>query len=84
MSYGLVQSGHKFKDEAMQGLSDVARLEENRDRTNENLKQEKKNTETNAVMSGATTGAMMGSQIMPGWGTVIGGVVGAVGGWVLS
>lgn len=34
--------------------------------------------------SGAASGAMLGSQVMPGWGTLIGGVVGAIGGYFLS
>jgi hypothetical protein len=33
-----------------------------------------------SVLSGAVSGAIAGSQIMPGWGTVIGGVVGGLAG----
>ena len=88
MSYGLVQSGHKFRDESMQGLRDVAALEKSREQTNESLKQQKKQTETSAMVGGATAGAMIGAKYgtaaMPGWGTLIGAGVGAVAGWLLS
>ena len=33
-----------------------------------------------AVLGGAASGAMMGSAILPGWGTAIGGVLGGIGG----
>lgn len=36
------------------------------------------------VGSGAMSGAGMGTQIMPGWGTVIGGVAGGLGGWMFG
>jgi energy-converting hydrogenase Eha subunit F len=37
-----------------------------------------------AALHGATTGAYLGSQIMPGWGTVVGGALGAIVGGISS
>jgi hypothetical protein len=37
-----------------------------------------------SALGGAAAGATIGTQIMPGWGTAIGGLIGGVGGYVSS
>lgn len=34
--------------------------------------------------TGAATGAMLGSEVLPGWGTAIGGALGAIGGGLVG
>lgn len=84
MNYGLIQSGRNIRREAMQGLSDVARNNEQREQTNQSLKEAKRQQETVSSASGAVMGAQIGTQVMPGWGTAIGAGLGLLAGWALS
>ncbi len=83
MSYGLIQYGRGMKGESLQGLSQVARNEEQREMTNKGLKQAKRQQETTSAASGAVMGAQMGSAGGP-WGMVAGAAIGALAGWSLS
>ncbi len=51
-------------------------MEQNREIANDQADQAQKNSQ----MSGTATGAMIGTQIMPGWGTAIGAVIGFAAG----
>ena len=76
MSYSIMQAGQSTKNKATGSLKTLSDLEQNREMTNNNLEQQQKS----AQMSGTASGAMIGTQIMPGWGTAIGAVVGFVAG----
>lgn len=41
-----------------------------------------KNVRGKTALKGAASGAAIGTQILPGWGTAIGAVVGGIGGWI--
>lgn len=74
MSYGLTQAGLGMKSDAHRGLKEVAQMEEQRNQHNESVKQQQKQSK----ISGAASGAMMGTMIMPGLGTVVGGALGYI------
>lgn len=78
---GLVGMGQKQQNEALGMLGQAAEEEQKRKLENERLEHERKqgNVQLGAT-AGALAGATYGSEILPGWGTVIGGVLGAVGG----
>ena len=76
MAYSIMQAGQSTKNKATGSLKSLSDMEQNRDMTNENLDQQQKSSQ----MSGAASGAMIGTQIMPGWGTAIGAAVGFVAG----
>ncbi|WP_206015966.1 hypothetical protein [Pseudoalteromonas sp. Z1A2] len=76
MSYSIMQAGQSTKNKATGSLKTLSDLEQNREMTNNNLDQQQKS----AQLSGAGSGAMIGTQIMPGWGTAIGAVVGFAAG----
>ena len=85
--YGLIGAGRQFKGEAMQGLSDVANTDQQREMTNQSLKNAKKMQEKSTMASGAVTGAMIGAQYgsiggVPGM--AIGAGIGLLAGWELS
>ncbi len=76
MGYSIMQAGQSTKNKATGSLKTLSDMEQNREMTNDNLDQQQKS----AQMSGAASGAMIGTQIMPGWGTAIGAAVGFVAG----
>lgn len=83
MSYGIIQSGRTIKNEALQGLSQVARNDQQREMTNKGLKDAKRQQEISSTLGGAMTGAMLGSKV----GTIggpMGMALGALAGWALS
>lgn len=89
MSYGLIQSGRGMKGEALQGLSDVARNNEQREQTNQGLKDAKRSQEMSTMATGAVTGAMAASGAKAGMfagpmGMAIGAGLGLLAGWALS
>jgi hypothetical protein len=73
---GLVGTGQAYQDQAMYGLEQAADLEERRNmQTRRN-----KTSRVQSEASLAGTGAAIGTQIAPGWGTVIGGAAGLLAG----
>ena len=83
--YGLLQMSQSLKQQGMAGLGDSAKLEQQRNMLNEQMKEQKKTTEKTSMASGAATGAMMGFMMGAGpVGAVVGGAVGLLGGWALS
>jgi RNA-splicing ligase RtcB len=76
MSYSIMQAGQSTKNKATESLKTLSDLEQNREMTNNNLDQQQKS----AQMSGTASGAIIGTQIMPGLGTAIGAVVGFAAG----
>lgn len=85
--YGLMQMSQNIKSNAMGGLRDAANLEQQRNNTNEQLRQAKKQAETSAMGSGAAMGAMLGAQygtVGGPMGMAIGAGIGLLGGYLLS
>ena len=76
MAYSIMDMGNSTKSQSKQSLKTLADMEQNREMVNDQNKQQKKNGQ----MSSAASGAIIGTQIMPGWGTAIGIVVGYLGG----
>ncbi len=76
-SLGLAGMGMQQQKEATDMLGKAADEEQRRNIANKQAEQQRKTTN---MTTGATTGAMIGTQIMPGWGTVIGGAIGAIAG----
>lgn len=76
MSYSIMQSGQSTKGKATDSLKTLSDMEQKRDMTNESIKTQKKTSQ----MGGAASGAMIGTTIMPGWGTAIGAVIGFAAG----
>jgi outer membrane lipoprotein SlyB len=72
----LLAVGKSTKNRANTSLKSLADMETNREMQNDQLDAQHKSNQ----MSGAATGAMIGTQIMPGWGTVIGGTIGLLAG----
>lgn len=76
-SLGLAGMGMEQQKQATDALGKAADDEQRR--IIENRRQEQQRKTTNAS-TGAAAGAMIGTQIMPGWGTAIGAVVGGLAG----
>ncbi|NRA62489.1 MAG: bacteriocin [Psychrobium sp.] len=76
MSYSIMDMGNSTKKQAKQSLDTLSKLEQNREQINAQNKQKKKGNQ----LSGMASGAMIGTQIMPGWGTAIGAAVGFLAG----
>lgn len=68
--------GKSTKSQSKQSLNTLADMEQNREITNNQIDSQKKGSQ----MSGTATGAIIGTQILPGWGTAIGGAIGLLGG----
>ena len=60
MSYGLLQQGGNVKNQAMSGIRDAAKLEQNRNLSNSAIDRQGSQAKTSNATAGATTGAMMG------------------------
>lgn len=87
MGYGLIDIAAKSRQQAMQGLSDAAKLDEQREATNRKLKAERKQQTISSVGMGAAGGAMIGASYgsvagVPG--AAVGAVVGAGIGYLSS
>ncbi|MBO1109580.1 bacteriocin [Plesiomonas shigelloides] len=72
MGYGLIDIGAQTRNQAMGGLREAARLEQQRENMNKELKAQKKQ----ATMSGIGTGAGMGFLAGGPIGALIGGGLG--------
>lgn len=73
---GLATYGQGQKKEAIQDLGEAANQESDRNQRNKMMSAQRK---AGNQQLGATAGAMYGSTFGP-WGTVIGGVIGAIAG----
>lgn len=76
MGYSIMQAGQSTKNKATGSLKTLSDMEQNRDMTNENLKQQRKS----AQISGTGTGIMAGAMVGGPWGAAIGGAIGLVAG----
>lgn len=79
MGYGLMQAGQQFKSDAKRGLSDVSRMEQQRNQSNDAIDRAEKQQRASNVGMGAATGAMAGAQagsVGGPWGAVIGAGIG--------
>lgn len=81
MAYGLVHTGRAIKSDALQGMEKVQQNEQQREMRNDQIEQAESTQKTASVSGGAAVGAQVGTQIMPGWGTLIGAGIGALAGW---
>jgi hypothetical protein len=76
MSYSIMDMGKSTKFQSRKSLTTLADLEKNREITNNRIDSQKKSSQ----ISGVASGAMIGTQILPGWGTLIGAGVGLLAG----
>lgn len=72
----LVGLGQAYKDDALTLFRERARQEQRRKEANEAIETQKKVGQASL----AATGATIGTEISPGWGTVIGGAIGLIAG----
>lgn len=79
MSYSIMQSGQSTKGKATDSLKTLSDMEQKRDMTNENLKQQKKSAQIGGAGTGAMVGATYGASAGP-WGIAIGAALGYVAG----
>lgn len=83
MSYSIMQSGQSTKGKATDSLKTLSDMEQKRDMTNENLKQQKKSSQISATGTGAMAGWMVGAQagsVGGPWGAAIGAAIGLAAG----
>ncbi len=76
MAYSIMQAGQSTKDKALGSLKTLSDMEQNREMTNDNLKQQKKSAQMSGFGTGVMAGAMMGGPV----GAAIGGVIGFAAG----
>lgn len=82
MSFGLIGNGTNLKQEAVQGLSTVARNDERREMMNDSLESAKKQSEMSAMGTGAAMGLTAAGQgaIASGLSSVAPSALTAIGG----
>lgn len=74
-----------MQSEALSGMSEVARADEERRRKNEALEQADKQMKTASTVGGATSGALIGAQYGSAagpWGIAIGAIIGGAAGYL--
>jgi uncharacterized protein YcfJ len=76
MSYSIMDMGNSTKAQSKGSLKTLADMEQNREITNNGIKQQKKSNQ----MSGTASGAMIGLSIGGPYGAAIGGAIGFIGG----
>jgi len=81
---GLMGMNQYLAGQSIRGYGDLSTMEQNRNATNKRLKAQHQQAQTSATLSGAASGAMIGTEILPGWGTAIGAVAGAAFGYLSS
>jgi F0F1-type ATP synthase assembly protein I len=73
---GLVSVGQSHRQNSDAALGRASTLEQRNKRTEKRMEQKQKAAESQQQTSAVATGATIGTQISPGWGTVIGAGVG--------
>lgn len=68
----IVNRGLGIRDDANQAYSSLSGMEAKRNATNNQIR----DAERQQTIGNVASGAMIGTQIMPGWGTAIGAGVG--------
>jgi predicted phage tail protein len=58
-----MQQGRSVKNQAMKGISTAAKLEQNRNLTNDGIDRAETSAKTTNATAGATTGAMIGANV---------------------
>lgn len=78
---GLIGTGLAYKDMARRGLAEVAREEQERKQTNQQIKGAERAQTASNIGLGATLGASIGAGTAVGgpWGAAIGALVGLAG-----
>lgn len=79
---GLIGLGSTLNRQAGAVWESAAGLEAARNREKDMMGAAQKQSEAGGAVSGLTSGALLGSEIMPGWGTAIGAAGGALIGWL--
>lgn len=79
MSYGLLGLKNQMQGEALRGLQDLDKQQQQNKMFEDQADQQQKAQRKQSQVGMATTGAMLGSSFGP-VGTVVGGVVGLVAG----
>ena len=81
MGYGILDIGGQTRKQAMAGMDDAAKLENQREAENKQLKAAQKQQTMTNVGTGAAVGAMAGAEMGAGagpWGAAIGAGVGLI------
>ena len=78
MATGLLNTGLVYKSRALSGFMDTAKEESRIDEENKQLKAQAKAQKITTIGSSVGTGAAIGSEILPGWGTLIGAGIGFI------
>jgi len=76
---GLVSVGASHRQNSDSALSQASNIERQNEITEKRMKQQQEQAESQQQTSAVATGATIGTQISPGWGTVIGAAVGFLG-----
>ena len=76
MSYGLLQQGQSTKNQAISGMASAAKMEQQRNLTNDSIDRQDKQAKVTNITAGATTGAMLGASSA----ATAGAQTGAIGG----
>lgn len=71
----LIDLKQMMQSEALQGIGQSEEMKQRQ----EMQKEQQEAAQKQGQMSAVGTGAMIGTQIMPGWGTVIGAAIGYLG-----
>lgn len=77
--------GQSYKEQALGGLRDVAKMEASRENANEAMAAQHKQTEISSTVSGAAMGAMVGAEYGSAagpWGIAAGVVIGGIAGYL--
>jgi uncharacterized membrane protein len=83
MGAGLIDIAAQTRQQAMQGLGDAAKLEQERQMQSDALKSQQKSANMTTIGSLAGAGAAIGS-VVPGVGTAVGAGIGALAGVVAN
>jgi len=87
---GMIPMGYDFKSQAYTAGSNLASMEENRNREEDAIKARNKAVKAQSIGTGAGVGAsagmaygaQAGTTVSPGYGTLIGAGIGAIAGYL--
>lgn len=70
----LISVGRGYKGQAHTGMMNTLQRQDRRDQFNQGVK----DAEKAELVTGAASGAAIGTQILPGWGTALGAAIGGL------
>jgi len=80
MSYGLLGLKSQMEGQAVQGLQDLSRQQQQNKLATDQMEQQQKAQRKQSQVGMATSGAMIGASVGGPWGAAIGGAVGLLAG----